>query len=188
MKNLVKQEKYQKLLKYTYSGSWTIWNAQDVFDTSVLTEANIIKNMNCKYIFVGLNPSKDVSCEWGSFHHSHIGGKDRRLANIFLNDEIAKKYAGCYITDFYKTCVTPNIEDIDMDCACEINKAKATLENELKIIGKPIILAFGKKTYKMIVQNIDRHCYQDIKYIKHYSCRMKNEDYFNEVCSLLVNL
>jgi len=88
-------KKYEKLKgKYGSCSSWAIWNKDDVKDTSIIDKQFDI--LNPKYVFLGLNISKDLkNSAWSNFH----GGKHDRKLMRACNET---KLRGSYLTDIFK--------------------------------------------------------------------------------------
>lgn len=167
------------------SSSWAIWENDDdkknEFGEEILCDANVKmiddlkpEVINQLYIFVGLNPSSEISDEnvsWSSFHKN--GSNDKYLKYALYNT----RFWGSYITDAIKTKYTGNSKELTKN----INENEETLEINFEIFKKelecfensgfkPKLIAMGGKAFD-ILKKYNRKLGQnyDIYQIKHYS-------------------
>ena len=98
---------YEKLsMEYGPCSSWAIWDENDQNDTSVIDES--VAQLNTRYVFVGLNISKDLKKpSWSNFHG---GQHDRKLMYACNNDT---KLRGSYLTDIFKYHANANAREVE---------------------------------------------------------------------------
>lgn len=182
--------------KYGDVASWAIWERpgttpkSNIDDLSVFNRKDICSLLNTNYVFVGLNASsthgdvKKDHAAWYNFHSGYSRGNDYKLRFALLDTE----FWGGYITDFIK--YYPEV-DSDKVKAYIRKKPKIVEENakylqeELSLLGKnkPVLVALGSDVYSYLKQYF--YPEYDIKCIKHFSYRMRKEDYREEVINIL---
>jgi len=194
---MIDVERYNKLKEmFGYTSSWTIWKEagskakSNTDDMSIFDYENICDKLNDNYVFVALNPSKELGEQknkpWTNFHSSSPYQNDFKLRYALTNT----KFWGIYITDVIKEVI-----EVDSTLVKEylkkypqiIDKNIKIFEEELKILSdqKPILIAIGNDSYDILNDNLsDKYT---IYKITHYSSRKANkkEDYRKDVLSIL---
>ena len=181
-------EKYNEIKKrYGKSASWAIWAEEgstpksNISDLSIFNDDGVIKQLNPKYVFVGLNPSvQDIDKDtWHNFH-----SKDTKRQNDYKLRYALKntKFWGAYLTDLVSDVEETNSNKVSVS-AGNIKKFK----EEIDLLGtKPILIAMGDKVYKALI----RYFKDDytIVGIKHFSCYISKEVYRKTVLKQLMNI
>lgn len=100
------------------------------------------------------------------------------------------RYRGAYMTDFITTRVEVSPQKLIVAPA-EIRENAYRFVQELNDIGRqrPLIVAFGKHAYQLVLDNVPSHKRGPVVCLPHYSYRGLNrhEDYSQAVWSLLLN-
>ena len=172
------------LLKENFGdvASWTIWALPDmsVFED----ESTLLKQLNARYVFVGLNASEVESgnnVAWSCFHSRSPYQNDFKLRFALMGTE----YWGAYITDIIKKFPKTDSGDVKK----EIRKNPKLLENNIKVfideialIGEaPILVAIGDQTYEYLQELKKYGCNNTILKIPHYAKRISKENYRKQV-------
>ena len=195
---MIKLETYKKLeKKYGRCASWAIWKgpkpnapASNTKCLSFFNDENICDKLNSKYVFVGLNKSKthnDFKNEpWRNFHSTEPQQRDFKLRYALMGT----KFWGSYLTDIIKKCDGDSKKSEETKSEKVISYLKKHPEvidenielfkEELNILSneKPILIAIGKDTYRIIENNMKGYI---IKEIGHYSDWISKENYKAEV-------
>src|ERR1035437_9851634 len=88
-------KKYNELeKKYGSYSSWAIWNEDNKKDTCIIRTN--YKQLNSKYVFLGLNISKD--CNLAGWQNFHGGRQDWKLVGTCNHT----KLRGSYLADIFK--------------------------------------------------------------------------------------
>lgn len=169
---------FRKIKKlYGKHSSFAIWNENDFNDVSLINYNDI----QLKYIFVGLNPSREIeNIDFKNFHNNFRGNKNNRFK--YINNS---KFKNSYMTDIFKDLIEVNSSKIKRWIKNNPEKAKKYLKNfeeEIKIleIKNPIIIAFGNEVYDILKKNFNYNIHK----ISHYSARIKNEIFYEEIKKL----
>ena len=201
---------YENLSKYKFDSSWAIWSIpkdlnskEGISDMEVFKNENTLVNaINCKYVFVGLNPSDQSSCSkcknkdgcqyredvdknkdkpWYNFHSACVlKSQDYKLRLALHNTE---EYWGSFITD-----IVPNIVDKDSGKISTIPtcEAIAKVKDIIRIMGRDIVfVAMGNKACTILKKIVPGDV--SLKKITHYSTYIKPDDYKNRILSELEN-
>lgn len=126
-------------------GSFAIWREGDIDDLSIIQENN--KDLHGRIIFIGYNAS-GAFAPFRNFHSTHRGGRDSWLA-----DSIGRhpRLRGAYMTDFFKGDYS--VREVGVDTSSKVvQKNLLILRKEVALFGKqkPILVAFGDKTYTLL--------------------------------------
>lgn len=92
--------------QYGPVSSWAIWTDKtdtpksNVGDMSVFEDADLLKILNTKYIFVGLNISRDIidTVAWSNFHDPRPEAMDFKIRYALKDTPLW----GSYMTDIFK--------------------------------------------------------------------------------------
>lgn len=166
--------------KYGRFSSWALWKDPDtkaksnIDDLSILDpEKNplLFQTLHTDVVMIGLNFSRPVvdSIPFINFHDSYKSAQDYKIRYAFRNTF----FYGAYMTDVIK----------GYECK-ESGKLKDQLKKQREIVyqnlenlrgelldvnhDKPIILAFGEYTFKLL-KILDKSCYSSLIPIMHYS-------------------
>ena len=197
---MINKKTYSKIKKlYGSDSSWAIWS--DPENKNFKTKSNIddlacfkdevalIKKIKTKYIFVGYNPAihkkNKTQAAWSSFH----SGDKKRSQDYKLRYALkCSEYWGSFITDLYPEIKSRNIELANIKISeNDTRKAIKRLINIRDLLGgKATIVAIGYKTYEVLKRNPLPNT--KLIRIKHYSCRINQDTYREEVlCALECN-
>lgn len=183
--------------EFGFTSSWAIWETpvngnwkgkDSVSDmTPFLNEETLIRSLNDKYIFVGLNPAvhdhvPHSVLPWENFH----SGDARRSQDYKLRYALhGTEYWGAFMTDIYT-----GIADTNSTSAMKKVTDRATnesIQNVLRIrtlLGnKAIIVAMGTKAYDVLIKNLPSDI--GIKMIMHYSAYVNLDVYREKVLKQL---
>lgn len=187
---MIEVERYNKLKeRYGKCSSWAIWKEDGEKPTSnlkIFNDENICEKLNDKYVFVGLNVSKNPGNEsWRNFHSGARGQNDYKLS-FALKDT---KFWGSYITDIIKNYPKKEASNVQKYLKNNHQVVKdniQTFEKELNLLSdkKPILIAMGDASHKILQNNLDDE-YGRIYHITHYSSYISKEKYREKVLSQL---
>ncbi|OGU11940.1 MAG: hypothetical protein A2X61_13540 [Ignavibacteria bacterium GWB2_35_12] len=183
--------KYNELRKqFGNFASWAIWDKNKEYDTEIIDKN--IKILHSNFVFVGLNPSKNLrKVKWSNFR----GGKhDRKLKYACEIDCLR----GSYLTDLFKNFTKKSSselkKEIDKKNKNFIKKVFKDFQSELDKIcfnpqkGKIILLGdtvqkFFKKHFKLNDNDPLKKC---ILNYKHYGCWGTDKDWVEGLWDKLV--
>lgn len=195
---------YERLKMYKGDSSWAIWSIpEDLNSKKDISDLEVFKNekmliratRECKYVFVGLNPSNQTQCHecknkegcvykeevskkkkqpWYNFHSAcTLKSQDYKLRKALHGT----KYWGSFITD-----IEPHIIETDSRKVSTIptNKAKEKVENIIDLMGENIVfVAMGNKACSILKKLVPEGV--DLKKITHYSTYIEPQDYKDRV-------
>ena len=175
--------------KYGDVGSWAVWEDvgdkpksnmghMNIFDLD--KNPNLLNTLTNQVIMVGLNFSRPLipSDPFKNFHDLNPRAQDFKIRYAFKNTE----YYGAWMTDVikYKEEVDSNklIKEIRNDQNF-IKENIQSFRNEIFDLGsiKPMILAFGVESYKLLKTHLDSSEYSNLIQLTHYSHQISKEDY-----------
>ncbi len=142
MINLTKVEEVSK-----GHGSFAVWREGDVDDLSIIPERQ--QDLHGRVIFIGTNASSEIP-PWRNFHSTHQGGRDGWLADTIGRNP---RLRGAYMTDFFKGDYS--IKETGVEISPEIiQKNLDILKSEIALFeeDKPILAAFGHKTFNLLTE------------------------------------
>lgn len=181
---------FNRLREFEDWSSWAIWAPagatvkSNTEITSIFDDENLLSKLNDKYIFVGLNASRQVNNPWSNFHSQHRGQNDYKLRFAFQGT----RFWGSYLTDVFKgnEMVEKNSNKFLRSVTDEmVYDAIQVLEKEIAILRNPTIIAFGDDVFRILSKNLDEI---DILKIRHYSSFISKENYRKEVLDALINV
>jgi hypothetical protein len=171
--------------------SWAVWAKpsgnpkSNMGDMSVLDEdanASLLQTLRNDAVMVGLNISRAFSEPFRNFHDPSPWANDFKIRYAFANT----KYFGAHMTDIIK-----NVEMVkSTDLLAHLRHRPAlirenvdTFREELRDLrfSKPIILAFGNSTHKLIAENVPASDYSRLIKLTHYSHQISKEHYRDTV-------
>lgn len=171
--------------------SWAVWAepsgtpTSNMGDMSVLDEhanASLLQTLRNDVVMVGLNIARTVSEPFRNFHDASPRAKDFKIRHAFANT----KYYGAYMTDIIKNVEMVNSTDLLAHLRNRpalIRENADTFREELRDLrsSKPIILAFGNSTYRLIAKNVPASDYSRVIKLMHYSYWISKEHYRDTV-------
>jgi hypothetical protein len=154
-------------------------------DMSVLDEhanASLLQTLRNDVVMVGLNVSRTFSEPFRNFHDPSPWANDFKIRHAFANT----KYYGAYMTDIIKNVEMVKSTDLLAHLrnrAALIRENADTFREELRDLrsSKPIILAFGNSTYRLIAENVPASDYSRLIKLTHYSHQIRKEHYRDTV-------
>jgi hypothetical protein len=179
----------------TYA-SWAVWAQpsgrpkSNMGDMSILDEnvnASLLQTLRNDVVMAGLNISRTFSEPFRNFHDPSPWANDFKIRYAFADT----KYYGSYMTDIIK-----NVEMVkSTDLLAHLRNRPALIrENadkfreELRDLrsSKPIILAFGNSTYRLIAENVPGSDYSQLIKLTHYSHQISKEHYRDTVLAQII--
>lgn len=167
-------EEVYKNLKQKYGGysSWTIWNEEDVHDTSIIDRS--FHELNSKFVILGLNISGVLSEKsWTNFHDNTHSRKIRYSCNH-------TELRGCYITDIFKDYPEANSLKLRKEISEDlIHQNVEFFKQEMKDIEideKTIFIVLGGLTKDYFNRYFKSHFANKVIYFDHYSAYAKYTD------------
>lgn len=160
--------------KHGLYSSWAIWAdaglkpKSNISDMSILDPNKnklLLKQINPSVIMVGLNFSRNIEkLPFINFHDKNIHGQDYKIRYAFINT----MYYGAYMTDiikFHEEVDSKNVmKSIKNDQSIITENLKTFREeiSDLNTIEKPIIIAFGKVVYDILLKYLERNEYDKL--------------------------
>ena len=157
----------QDLIRHlnTKSGLISFYHYNNKIDdvSDLLDDEFLLSNFNKNYIFMGLNPSRNLRGDYTNFHDSGKRSKDKRLREILLR---FPQFECCLMMDLYSV-VNPDslqIKNKEEDVRNTLNYLKPLLDGGSKIIaiGTKVFKELSKKKYALIPN-------KNLFYMPHYS-------------------
>jgi len=177
--------------------SWAVWkdvgvrpksNMGDISMFDIDANPGILNSLKNDVIMVGLNFSRQVSSisAFQNFHDPRPNAQDFKIRFAFKDTS----YYGAYMTDVIKNTVFLSSDDLNSylrDNPSIIRKNISNLEIELDFINaeKPLILAFGNDSYKLLFKYLRKDMYSDLIKITHYGYRIGKEKYREKVLNAI---
>jgi len=194
---MISRNKFEKIKeKYGEVASFAIWvkphdkpksNIGDMSVFDLQQNPRLLETLNANVVMVGLNFAREkgehtLSEKFKNFHDPNPRGQDYKIRYAFEGSP----YYGAYMTDIIKNFVMLDSGDVKKYIK---NNKEYLLENvrkferEIVDIGavKPIILAFGADTYKILNDNLLSEFYSKIIKLPHYSHHIGKEEYRQKV-------
>ena len=183
--------------------SWAVWvdasekPKSNMGDMSIFKKSGVLGLLKKNVVMVGLNFSRPCSGEsFGNFHDPKPMANDFKIRYAFKDSD----YYGAYMTDIIKF-----LEEVDSKNAMKhLSEHPEITEKNLKIFREemqdligtsgvkespPLILAFGRDTFKILSENLKKDEHSKLIKLTHYSHRISKEAYkvavFNEINSAL---
>lgn len=175
--------------EYGKVASWAVWakagdkpksniSDMDIFDLE--KNPSILEILRTDVVMVALNFSRKVEMNepFLNFHDSNPYGQDYKIRFAFEETEFYGSYMIDIIKDFPKLSSKDVLKYLKNN-PNEISKQIKAFQDELTCIGssKPIILAFGRDTYNIIIENMDESVWSELIAITHYSHHISKENY-----------
>lgn len=170
--------------KHGSYASWAVWAdasekpKSNMGDVSHFENESILGLLKNDVVMVGLNISRPVCKPFHNFHDSNPSANDFKIRYAFKNSP----YYGAYMTDIIKF-----LEEVDSrNVLRHLKEHPARIEENLKIFREemrdikataPIILAFGKDTYKLLTETLSKNEYCKLIRLTHYSHQIGKEAY-----------
>jgi len=179
--------------KYGYWASWAIWAEvgntpkSNVGDLSIFESDLFLDQLNPKFVLVGLNISKaDIEKPLANFHSDSPRAQDYKIRYAVKDTPLWGAYMTDVIKDFNEVDSGKLVTYLRKNKQFELDNIRVFMQEIVDLnIGKPILVAFGDATYKILTRNITDY---NIVKIKHYSHYMSKEKYREEVSTLLESL
>lgn len=184
---MIAREKYKEIReKYGEVGSFAVWVKEgdtpksNIGDMSVFDlnkNPELLNTLNVNVVMIALNFARDksdgtLSEPFKNFHDSNPRGQDFKIRYAFQGTP----YYGAYMTDIIKNLVMLKSSDVVRhlkDNPGVIAENIKVFEKELEDIGaqKPVILAYGNDTYRILKENLNPEVYSKLIKVTHYSAR-----------------
>lgn len=171
--------------------SWAIWAPlsaaakSNMGDLRVLTprqNPSLFATIRTGVVMVGLNISRPFAEPFRNFHDPSPWAHDYKIRFAFSDTP----YYGAYMTDVIKN--TPLVESALLlrrlrDTPELVPQNVSLLRRELSDLGstKPLLLAFGRAAYDLVIRNLPPEDYSRVIKLTHYSHRMAKERYRDTV-------
>ena len=187
---MISKEVFEKMAKkYGDVGSWAVWEdvgdkpksnmgAMNIFDLD--KNPNLLNTLNNQVIMVGLNFSRPLipSDPFKNFHDLNPRAQDFKIRYAFKNTE----YYGAWMTDVIKYKEEVDSNKLLKEIRNDFNFIKENIESfrkELSELGaqRPLILAFGVETYKLLKAHLNTNEYSCLVQLTHYSHQISKENY-----------
>jgi hypothetical protein len=167
--------------------SWAVWAEpsgtpkSNIGDMSVLDEranASLLQTIRNDIVMVGLNISRTFSEPFCNFHDPSPWANDFKIRHAFANTV----YYGPYMTAIIKN--VEMVKSVDLlaylrEHPALIRENADAFREELRDLkfSRPMILAFGNSTYRLIAENVPLSDYSQLVKLTHYSSQISKEDY-----------
>jgi hypothetical protein len=174
--------------KHGSYASWAVWAdaaekpKSNMGDVGHFANDSVLSLLKSDVVMVGLNISRPVSEPFINFHDRSPSANDFKIRYAFKGTA----YYGAYMTDAIKF-----LEDVNSKSVVKYLKDHPeTIEANLKILREemqdlkataPVILAFGKDTYKILSENLNANEYRRLIRLTHYSHQIGKEAYRDAV-------
>jgi len=191
---MISEKKFQKIQK-NHGGyaSWAIWAEEGITPKSNLADLSVLDpkinsallgSLHAKFIFLGLNISREVERPLGNFHDSSSKGTDFKIRYALKGTP----YWGAYMTDI--------IKDFEEKASGEMMKylkshPEFEIENIQKLRGEisdlecesPTLVVFGNDAESIV----KRHMGGEFKICKipHYATYTSKEKYRELVINMI---
>lgn len=139
----ITKEKFKKLKSFN-TGTFALWNLDDISDTEIIS--NNLPKLHANLIIIGLNPSAGIVF-LGNFHRKRY---DHWYADVFK----MKPFAGAYMTDLIsepQANAQIIVKKREKSSTFRVNNLKE-LQKQFNILGvsHPTIVCLGKNTYELL--------------------------------------
>ncbi len=161
----ISSEKFQNIKnKYGHMSSWAIWNEwkptekakSGMGDISFFDNPSteLLKTLNPNIVLVGLNISRKVDRPFGNFHPNYSTAHDYKTRFALQGTPLWGAYMTDIIKDFEEK-VSGKIMSFLRNNPDFTEENIASFKQELCYIGasKPILIALGKDSYKILSKN-----------------------------------
>jgi hypothetical protein len=179
--------------KHGAYGSWAVWvpssgrPKSNVANLDVLDErlnTALLETLNPGVVMVGLNLGHGAGTDapFRNFHSCNPKAHDFKIRRAFSGTT----FWGAYMTDIIKDRVEPAsgklvgwLKQNPHVIADNVRRLRA----ELSDLGhsRPVILAFGRAAYDLLAKNLSASDYACLVQLRHYSDRISEDDYREEV-------
>jgi hypothetical protein len=175
--------------KYGYVASWAVWakagekpksNISDMSVLDVNLNSSVLDLVTTDVVMVALNFAREVAFTrpFMNFHDANPHGQDYKIRYAFEGTE----FYGAYMTDIIKDFPMLSSSDVLRHLKNNPSVVPYQIESfreELKFIGshKPILLAFGADTFKILQKNLRHEEYSALIQLTHYSHQISKENY-----------
>ena len=179
--------------KYGHYASWAVWadegpkpkdNVGDlsIFDIEVNTD--FIELLRPNIFLVGLNISRRIEFPLGNFHDTRSKAMDFKIRYALKDSPYWGAYMTDIIKDFEQKVSDKMMKYLQTNKKFEEENVNIFREeiNDLEI-NEPIIIAFGKDAYTILLRNFKNEF--EIIRIQHYSNYSSKEKYREEIKSIL---
>lgn len=183
---MISQNQYELIRKkHGKYASWAIWAKgsdkpkSNMGDMAIFDEKLVLPLLRPNVLMVGLNLSRfTISEPFRNFHDPSPSGQDYKIRFAFKDTE----HYGAYMTDIIKGVVEVDSKNIPKHLKENPGALANSLEifrEELRDLGAvlPLILAFGRKAYDIIKENLCSEEYGKLIRLTHYSHQIGKEKY-----------
>ncbi len=170
--------------KHGSYASWAVWAdpsakpKSNMGDISHFNNESVLSLLKNNVVMVGLNISRPVSQPFINFHDPNPRANDFKIRYAFRNSA----YYGAYMTDIIKF-----LQEVDSKNVITylkghpeiVEKSVRTFRKEMQDLRAtaPVILAFGKDTYKLLSESLNKNEYSKLIKLTHYSHQIGKEAY-----------
>jgi len=173
--------------KHGSYASWAVWAdasekpKSNIGDISHFENETVLSLLKHDVVMVGLNVSMRDSTDskpFQNFHSPNPSANDFKIRYAFKDSP----YYGAYMTDIIKSHVEVDAKQVMRNLKEHPGKIEANLKTfrqEMQDIKAtaPVILAFGRDTYKLLSENLNENEYSKLIRLTHYSHRIRKEIY-----------
>ena len=187
---MITRDKFEEIKeKYGYWSSWAIWAEagdapkSNVGDLSVFEGDEFLNQLNTDYVLVGLNIARaDIEKPLANFHSPLSRAQDYKIRYAVKNTPLWGAYMTDVIKDFNEVDSGKLITYLKKNKQFELDNIRLFIK-EIEDLGfvKPVLVALGDATYKILLRNIRDY---QILQIKHYSHYINKEKYREEIQTL----
>ena len=197
---MISKDIYLKMMnKYGDVASWAVWaeeglkpksNMGDISIFDLQYNPTLLDALTNNVVMIALNFSRPLVPvkPFMNFHDSNPSANDFKIRFAFRGTP----YWGAYMTDVIKNEVevdSKQLKKILKENPELVQKNISSLRGELSDLGsaRPIILAFGLKTYDLLKENLCETEYSYLVKLTHYSHFIGHENYKINVLSQIAS-
>ena len=173
--------------KHGSYASWAVWAdaserpKSNMGDISHFENESVLSFLKNNIVMVGLNISMGGSTDskpFQNFHSPNSSANDFKIRYSFKDSP----YYGAYMTDIIKLHIEVDAKQV-MRCLKEhpekIEENLKTFREEIRDLKAtaPVILVFGRDTYKLLNEHLNGNEYSKLIRLTHYSHRIGKEAY-----------
>ncbi|MDQ3244456.1 MAG: hypothetical protein M3Q09_12065 [Gemmatimonadota bacterium] len=165
--------------------SWAVWapagsspksNIANLDVLDPVANPSLLSTLHADAVMVGLNISRPLSEAFRNFHDPRPHAQDFKIRYAFD----FTRWWGAYMTDIIKYVETIKTSELRSLLTPEVVRQNVdSFVNELRDLGstKPVLLAFGRDTYKIVVNHVPSSAYTALVALTHYSHQISKESY-----------
>lgn len=191
---MISNRLYEKIkTKYGDVASWAVWEEPGEKPKSNMGYLNIfnlqknpslLETLKNNVVMVGLNFSRPLEPTepFKNFHDLSPHANDFKIRYVFKDTA----FYGAYMTYIIKNTemkVSRDVRTYLKNNPSVVKENISFLRKELSDIesNQPILLAFGRDTYNLLHENLEKHEYANLIKLTHYSHQISKEEYKEKV-------